>query len=369
MGVSSSLPGDQYLVIPDDGLHIDSGWFEALLRANGHHASIRSLSAEPIGAGLMGSNVRYRFDYSESGSDVPDSLIGKFPSTSNETVASEGVIPAYLREVRFYQDLAGTTGDILPASWFADVDERTGRFAIILEDLGPLRSLALVDGCSLQDAEAAMLMAAKLHASHWQDKLLEGLSWLTGGHSQPVEVLPLDMMRACWSEFKRRFGGLITPEQQQVGQQFLEVFPQWQAGCGGPVCLAHRDFRLENVLFGAPGAPRDAAVVDWQLVAVAPPAIDVAFFIGSSLDEDLRRKGEASLLESYHKALVELGVEDYSLGAFQQHYAWYSFWGINVAVGSAMFAPTEEGNAMLLAMFRRQANLILESGYLEIFRS
>ena len=367
MGVTSSPPGDQDIAIPGDGLHIDPAWFEALLRAHGHDTSIRSINAEPIGGGLMGSNVRYCFDYSDAADDVPRSLIGKFPATSSKTVESEGVVRAYLQEVRFYQDLARTTGDILPTPWFAGIDEHTGRFAIVLEDLSPLRPLTLAGGCSLKDAEAAMLMAAQLHASHWQDRFLEGLPWLTGSQSRPVEVLPLDVLRASWDEFRRRFGEVITPEQQQVGRRFLEVFSQWRAGCGSPVCLAHRDFRLENVLFGAPGAPREAAVVDWQLVAVAPPAIDVAFFIGSSLDEDLRREREASLLASYHQALVERGVEDYSFAAFRQHYAWYSYWGINVAVGSMMFTATQEGDAMLLSMFQRQANLILDNGFLDIF--
>ena len=365
--VTSNLPGDKDLAIPDDALHIDPAWFEALLHANGHDASIRSISAEPIGVGLMGSNVRYRIDYSDSGSSVPSSLIGKFPSTSSKTVASEGVVRAYLQEVRFYQDLAKTTGDIVPTPWFAGIDERTGQFAIVLEDLSPLRPLTLAGGCALQDARAAMLMAAKLHASHWHGGFLEGPPWLAGGLSRSIEVLPLDVLRASWNEFQRRFGEVISPEQKQVGKRFLEVFSRWRAGCGSPVCLAHRDFRLENVLFGAPGAPREAAVVDWQLVTVAPPAIDVAFFIGSSLDEDLRSMGEASLLKSYHEALVDQGVDDYSFAAFRRHYAWYSYWGINVAIGSMMFAATQEGDAMLLSMFQRQANLILENGFLDIF--
>ena len=365
--MAASLPGEQDLAIPNDGLHVDPAWFEDVLRANGQDASIRSLSAEPVGIGLMGSNVRYCLDYSKSGSDLPDSLIGKFPSTSNKTVESEGVKRAYLQEVRFYQELARTTGDIVPAPWFAGIDEHTGRFAIILEDLSPLRPLTLADGCTLEDAEAAVLMAAKLHASHWQDELLEGLPWITGTKSRPAQVLPLDILRSSWDEFQRRFQGLVTPQQRQVGQRFLEVFSGWREGCGSPVCLAHRDFRLENVLFGAPGAPRKAAVVDWQLVAIDPPAIDVAFFLGTSLDENLRREGEALLLETYHQALVEQGVEDYPYSEFEQHYAWHSYWGINVAIGSMMFTATQEGDAMLLSMFRRQANLILDNGYLEIF--
>ena len=102
--------GDQELAIPDDGLHIDPAWFEALLRAHGHDTSIRSINAEPIGGGLMGSNVRYCFDYSDAADDVPTSLIGKFPATSSKTVESEGVVRAYLQEVRFYQALGQNHG-------------------------------------------------------------------------------------------------------------------------------------------------------------------------------------------------------------------------------------------------------------------
>ncbi len=357
----------QDLAIPEDAMCIDRTWFEALLRAHGHETSIHSVSVTPIGNGLMGSNVRYCFQYADAGSNAPNSLIGKFAAFSNREIESEGVAEAYLSEVRFYQHLAAKVQDIAPIPWFADVDERSGRFAIILEDLNPLRSIALVDGCTREEAEVSMLMAARLHASHWQDQSLRALPWLMEGQSQQADALTKDVFRTCWAKFQRRFEQRITARQHALVNRFLEAYSQWRTGCDSPVCLVHRDYRLENVVFGAPGAPRKAAVVDWALVALAPLAIDAAYFIGTGLDESLRRENEDALLETYHEALVAQGIKDYSLTAFKQHYAWYSFWGIMVAIGSMMFAATEDGDAMLHAMFRRQANLILDNGYIDIF--
>ena len=48
--------------------------------------------------------------------------------------------------------------------------------------------------------------------------------------------------------------------------------------------------------------------------------MDVASFVGRSLHEEVPADEEAQLVRTYHGALVDSGVEDYGLGAFQRDF-------------------------------------------------
>ena len=54
--------------------------------------------------------------------------------------------------------------------------------------------------------------------------------------------------------------------------------------------LVHGDYRLDNMLFGQPGADRALTVVDWQTVTWGPAMTDVAYFLGCALPSELRRE-------------------------------------------------------------------------------
>ncbi len=88
--------------------------------------------------------------------------------------------------------------------------------------------------------------------------------------------------------------------------------------------MLHGDYRLDNLLFDPDGA--DVVAVDWQTLAVGPPARDLAYFLGTSLTVDDRRAAERELVAEYHAALCARGVsgydadqcfDDYRLGQLQ----------------------------------------------------
>ena len=64
----------------------------------------------------------------------------------------------------------------------------------------------------------------------------------------------------------------------------------------------HGDYRLDNMLFGEPGADRPLTVVDWQTVTWGPAMTDVAYFLGCALPDDVRRDNYDALLRAYHDA-------------------------------------------------------------------
>ena len=71
----------------------------------------------------------------------------------------------------------------------------------------------------------------------------------------------------------------------------------------------HYDYRLDNMLFGG---RRPLVVVDWQTVQLGMGPQDVAYFLGNAFEPEVRRSCERSLVERYHRALVDdYGVDDY----------------------------------------------------------
>ena len=74
----------------------------------------------------------------------------------------------------------------------------------------------------------------------------------------------------------------------------------WLAERHGPQGLVHGDFRLDNLLFGAPAAPRALTVVDWQTVGWGGAMTDVSYFLGGGLPVGGPTAAERELLGEYH---------------------------------------------------------------------
>ena len=124
--------------------------------------------------------------------------------------------------------------------------------------------------------------------------------------------------------------------------------------------LVHGDYRLDNMLFGQPGADRPLTVVDWQTVTWGPAMIDVAYFLGCALADDVRRDNYDALLGAYHDALgrdAPLSVDDVREGVRRQ-----AFFGVMMAIVSPMLVErTERGDEMFMTMLRRHSQHVLDT--------
>ncbi|KCZ88351.1 phosphotransferase [Hyphomonas johnsonii] len=337
-------------------LDLTAGWFNDLFDAIGIDAEVKGLTAKAIGTGQIGENVRFVFDYARKGEGAPATLVGKFPSGSEASLATAAMLGHYKREVMFYRTFPKVAGKITPAALYTDYDEATNRFALIMEDMAPSEQGDQLRGCSVADAERALASAAILHAAYWQDETLDGHAWLQGTSTAPPPALSPEQVAGLWLGFKERYKAQLTADVIEVGDAYAAALPAWGEARQGPFALTHNDFRLDNMLFGKAGAPKPLAVVDWQTVGKGAPANDVAYFIGAGLTREHRPKHEQALLRYYHARLIEAGVTSYSFDDLYTDYRWNSFYGMSVAFGAAMLVKqTERGDEMFLTMLRRHA--------------
>jgi Phosphotransferase enzyme family len=350
-------------------LELGPAWFNDLFGEIGIEAEVRSLTARSIGTGQIGENVRFVFDYARAGPGAPKSLVGKFPSANEISVATAKMLNHYQREVMFYRTFPKVAGRITPDALYTDYDPATNRFALIMEDMAPAEQGDQLKGCSVEEARLAMEAAAILHAAHWEEPVLDAHDWLQGSAKAPPPGLSAEAVAGLWFAFKDRYADHITSEQIVVGDAYAASLPKWGEQYKGPVALTHSDYRLDNMLFGKPGARKRLAVVDWQTVGKGAPANDVAYFIGAGLTREERPKHEAALLRHYHDCLKAEGIGTYSYEDLYTHYRWFAFYGISVAFAAAMIVKqTTRGDEMFLTMLRRHAAQVHDNGSLELLK-
>ena len=165
---------------------VDAAWLTAVLQNAGVDAVVSGFTAANVGTGQIGDSVRFRLDYARTALDAPASLVGKFPAANDESRNTGVMLGNYLREVKFYQQLAEKALVQTPRVWFTDVDEATGEFVLMMEDLAPAQQGDQLKGVTLDQARLVMIQAARLHASFWADDGLDELAWVSGSKAAPA---------------------------------------------------------------------------------------------------------------------------------------------------------------------------------------
>lgn len=351
-------------------LELGPDWFNTLFAEIGIDAEVKSLTSKSIGTGQIGENVRFVFDYAKAGPGAPKTLVGKFPSASEASLATAKVLNHYKREVFFYRTFPKVAGRITPNALYTDYDEATNRFALIMEDMSPSVQGDQLKGCDPAEAKLALSAAAVLHAAHWEDPTLDDHDWLQGSAKAPPPGLGPEQVAALWGGFKQRYAAQINEDIIEIGDAYAASITKWGDVYTGPFALTHSDFRLDNMLFGPPGAAKPVAVVDWQTAGKGAPANDVSYFIGAGLTREDRPKHEMELLRFYHDRLTAEGVTNYSFEDLHLHYRWFAFYGISVAFAAAMLVKqTERGDEMFLTMLRRHCAQVRDNNSLDLLRT
>lgn len=318
--------GEWTVVIPTSPEELGPAWLTEALRSSGvlRTASVVSSRAKPIDdeASFNAQLVRLNVSFDRDEDCAPRSMIVKLP-TADAAVREVG---EHFRpnetEIRFYRDLAPSSGIRTPRHYHSAMDPGTRRFVLILEDLAPARVLDQAAGCSVARAELALRNLALLHAGWWESPRRASLGWLSSPAEDEGELLNLigDNYARAWPSFVELAGGVSGPVatfgealEGEMGRISLALQ-------GPPRTLTHGDFRLANVMFGTQKGGPPFAAIDWEDVSVGPGAVDVAWFVVGGLSMADRRERERELLEGYHRTLVGHGVPEYPFERLWEDY-------------------------------------------------
>jgi hypothetical protein len=302
---------------------ITATWLTAALRSTGAATGIAaSIDVTPIGVGvgLVGALARVTPTWVDG--TGPTTVIAKLASPAESSRFVAAALGMYRKEVRFYRELANRCAVERAACFYADFDEETHDFVLLLGDLAGGRTVDQLDGCGRGDAELAVDRLADLHAGFWDDPTLSDSGWLALLGDAPFPESIAFAFEQAWGPVQVLFGDRIPAEVVALGDRFPAMLPALTARLSeAPCTLSHGDYRLDNLFFGDGDA---LAVCDWQLVDRSRGARDLAYFVTQNLTPAVREDVEHSLVHRYVERLQANGVdgygfdvawEDYRLGA------------------------------------------------------
>ena len=337
----------------DSADDLTASWLTAALQSAGHDLTVERVTTEPIGVGQIGTNLRLHLEW--TGTPGPDTFVVKL--AAGDPASRDIVRLAYQKEVGFYTDIAAATDVRVPRCWFGAISSDYTVFTLVLDDLAPAVPGDQIAGCSETEASAALENLARLHAARWCDPELSSLEWLTVGGLDNTEVLGPLVVDAL-PTFLDRIGYLIGPVDAATLERSAHAIAAWSTTRTERFGLLHADYRLDNLMFSPSG---EVTALDWQTLSIAPPLRDVAYFVETGLDVELRRACERQLVEGYRSQLVARGVRDYSVDDVWIDYRLGTLHGVLVTVLGCVYAQaeqTEHSDAMFAVMATRSCGAI-----------
>ncbi|MBV9638762.1 MAG: phosphotransferase [Mycobacteriaceae bacterium] len=321
-------------------------------------APVSGFSVERIGTGQMSECYHVTLDYGAA--EGPASVVLKVAAADPMSRQTGVALGLYEREVRFYTEVAPKLPGPLAPCYHASFDAAAGTFALLLGDAGPADVGDEITGTTPERARLAVTELARLHGPAMGDPALAGAPWLN--RESPVSQ---GLLAPLYAGFIQRYGGRIAPRHKVVCDRLVAGFDAYLAADQGPHGLVHGDYRLDNLLFGRPGAERPLTVVDWQTVTWGPAMTDLAYFLGSALRVEVRRAHADELLSAYHEALgPDAGL---TLDQVHDGVRRASFFGVMMAIVSPMLVQrTDRGDEMFMAIIERHCQHVLDSDALAL---
>jgi Ecdysteroid kinase-like family len=333
-------------------------WLTAAVGAG----TVTSFDYERIGTGQMSECYRVALTFPDRGVG-PDSVVLKVAATDPVSRQTGLALGLYEREVRFYTEIAPSLGGPVAPCYHAGFDDSTGAFHLLLGDAGPAVVGDEIRGATIEQAMLALAELGRLHAPLLGDTAMARADWLN--RESPMNQTLIGQL---YAGFFQRYGDQIAPEHRVVCERLVAGFDAYVAAEAAPgriLGLVHGDYRLDNMLFGQPGADWPLTVVDWQTVTWGPAMTDVAYFLGCALPSTSRRDHYDELLRAYHDELgpdAPIGLDDVREGVRRQ-----SFFGVMMAIVSSMLVErTDRGDAMFMVMLQRHCQHVIDTDALAV---
>lgn len=301
------------LPIPRTLEDITPVWLTGALTQSGTLAAgqrVVSVRLESAAGGIAATGCvgRLCLEIEPAGSTTPTHLFAKLRSPD-----WSGAPDLYLVEVRFYRDLASRVDLAVPKCHYADLDDDSGDFVLLLEDLTGASPGHPLEGCTLKESQLLMREAARLHRPWWGGVGLEDPYWSSR------EYAP-ERLRGWLTRFREGWDGLADSDRYGVDEKLKRAVArmsddEWLQSHErlgqAPQTLIHCDLHVENFLLDdRDGTPR-VWIFDWQDARRGHPARDVAYILAGDTAIEVQRESRTDLLRTYHAALVEQSAIEY----------------------------------------------------------
>jgi len=268
----------------------------------------------------IGTTTRVRLMVEHNGPPhLPRRWFVKLPSLAWRARLITALPGLLHNEVRFYKEAAQAVPTSVPDLLAAE-SESGRRATLVLRDVTESGATAGNPDDTLTPAQAALVVAqlARFHAHFWEKAdLAQTYHWLAG----PVRRLEDRLGTALAVPLMKRglhLAGKIVPcavhalalryaRHRAHIMRFLSNAPQ---------TIVHHDCHPGN-LFWIQSQP---GFLDWQLVRFGEGIGDVAYFLATALNPEVRRTHEVELVTAYAQGLRDYGVTGIDTKGFMHRY-------------------------------------------------
>ena len=350
MSIANVLP------LPASVTDLTPEWFSHVLAR-----PVASVELEPLdeGVGFLSRTVRARLSSDDA---QPVVLVVKFAAEGPARVVASSM-GVYEREVRFYNELARRVGVAVPDCMLARIDDDSGLFVLVLEDLSPARAGDQMIGATDDEISAAVVTAARLHGAWWDSAELSAWKWLPS----QAELVGGSLARApeLYPAFAEAWSDEFSDEELKLGEKVTRNVERLVDGVDhAPFTLVHGDYRLDNLFF----SPGGVKVIDWQLPFRGfSGAFDIALLLASSLTSEDRNRLMPTLEQLYLDELARAGVTQFGHVEFRTALAAAAAQLLaRCPVAHQIPSPNERASTMRAKMFRGYFDIATHVGLGEI---
>jgi len=313
-------------------------------------APVDAITVNQIGEGSGFMGVIARVSVESSDPSIPQSVIVKLPTTDPGARAIGEMMGLWEREHHFYGELAPSMTIRIPQALVNIADPP----CLVLEDLAPAVVGDHVAGATAEQAERAIDVIARHHATWFQAASLEEHDWLPGLDDPAILTLQ-DTFAIGWPLFLERYGDELPARCLRWCEQFVPGIPEWiERHYDDPYTLTHGDFRLDNLLYFEDGS---VGVIDWQLCMRAPGQTDLVYFCANNLDIETREQLDVALIDRYVTGLHRHGVPADAVTVEAVHQGYLEglvFYAVSFGASLLTIDPANErGTALFDALVRR----------------
>ena len=320
-------------------------------------AKLKISSISPIGTGQMAESYRVKF-LQESGEKI-ESVVVKVPSQNVNSRSASRTTRCYELETSFYSSLRNSLKVDTPKCFHVWYDAPSDDFVLVLEDIKDANQGDQITGATVEQADAAINQLVNLHAPMWGSEKLNQIEWLPK-HSLNVATGTSQLLRSVFAGFAERFADKVNSEIISLGERLVSKIDRYYGAFPTLLTVAHRDFRLDNLLFTPQGNKIGVKVVDWQTVGAMPGASDLGYFIGASFTVEGRRDYEQTLVQSYCERLAAQKIDVSNNEIWAQYRLLGTSGYIMAIVASMLVKQTDRGDAMFAVMANRHGQQMLD---------
>ena len=295
------------LSIPSRPEELTAVWLSDALHEGGHlpdgHVERASIELQDPTKAVFGTLVRLHLDYSTGSQELPSTMVVRLPSPNPNSAELMRLTGGARTEVCFYQQVSQSVGLRIPECFFSAVDETTGRFVLLLEDLSTHRSPSATDGLTENEISAVVRALAASHAAWCEHPRLSEFNWLRPWSAIKASNQPSSFL-VGWATLVERLG-VGAPELAALGERLAGTGRKAQERLASPpTTLLHMDVKPENLFFAGTKEKPVPIFIDWQGVLGGRGPLSLGGFL-AFLPQ--RNRAEESMLTLYHSELERAG--------------------------------------------------------------